>query len=170
MRLGGTHRRRHAACMHFTRVCAAVHTTHPPHTEKLSPAPAIRIQLNAERRLPERATARCPLARPPAGRVQTTQSQLSFPTPWYNTTHGPVVETHPFGPAQKSEDLDAVPMHPTAPDDAQPLRREYHPRNAQTAVVTMTSATIIATASPESVLPPMVSCSSRPILRTVDRR
>ena len=77
---------------------------------------------------------------------------------------------HPLVPALKPEALDAVPTHPMTPDVPQPLRREYHPRNAQTAVVTMPSATMIATASPESVLPPLVSCSSRPILRTAGRR
>ena len=76
---------------------------------------------------------------------------------------------HPLVLALKSEALDAVPMHPMTPDVHQPLRREYHPRNAQTAVVMMPSATMIATASPESVLPPLVSCSSRPILRTAGR-
>lgn len=82
---GGAHTdagTRHACTsLAYVRRCHGRCTPHPPHTEKLSPAPVIRIQLNAERRLPECATARCPLARPPAGRVQTTQSQLSFPTP-----------------------------------------------------------------------------------------
>ena len=117
------------------------------------------------------ATSPLPLARllPGACSHHNLRSQLSFPTP-DNTADAPLCNTHPFVPALKSVDLDAGPKHPPNPDDAQPLRREYHPRNAQTAVVTMTSATIIATASPESVLPPLVSCSSRPILRTAGRR